>query len=189
MSRALLGLFAAVALVAAAACLGGGDDASPTDTPGGAGSSTATTTSTPGEGTPSDTPTDAPSPTPPATRTSTPTATVSPTPTPEVVPTLDEGKLQMKVLNYSQPVIPGGNAFVTLVSDQAEWCVAELAYSKAAAGPTRLQRKNISAVGQVDWLWRVQASEPQQITVTATCQGSGKKGVRQFTIDIEKAPG
>lgn len=162
---------------ATTACLGGDDTSSspgPTQT-----ASPAPRTLTPRPESPTDTP--------PRTKTPTPAETPAATPTPRIVPTLDPGGLPMKVLNYAYPVVPGQLAFVTLISEQGATCSATLEYSKQDAGPTRLQRKDISAVGQVDWAWKVQDSPEQEIVVTATCRREGRQGVRQFTIRVEKA--
>ena len=178
--RRLLALAAALALCAGSACLGGDDEtASPSPTP----SSTATVTPatlTPRPETPTATPT--------RTRTPAPTETPDPTPTPRIVPTLDEGGLPMKVLNYANPIVPGQLAFITLISEKGATCVATLEYSKQEAGPDRLQRKEISPVGQVDWTWKVPDSPVQEILVTAMCRGGGRQGTRQFTIQVEPAP-
>jgi hypothetical protein len=176
------------ALVAASGCLGGDDE---TRAPSG----TATLTVAPGDGTntPGETATGTETGTGTATSTAsapatgTPTETPTPTPTPTViiVPTTDPGTLEMKVLNYANPIVPGQIAFITLIAEQGASCIATLKYSGEEAGPTRLQRKEISPVSQVDWTWKVQESEPQTIDVTATCMGNGKMGVREFTIVLE----
>ncbi len=186
MKRVLLGAMTVLA-IAAMACLGGDDQAttSPTLPP------TATPAETPFTLTPRPEPaTRTPTTTPDGTPETTPTPdeTSEATPTPQVVPTLDQGGLPMKVLNYAHPVVPGQLAFVTLISEQGAECSATLEYSKQDAGPARLQRKEISPVGQVDWAWKVLDSPEQAILVTTTCRRAGRQGVRQFTIEVEKAP-
>ena len=117
-----------------------------------------------------------------------PTSSPSPTPTatePSVSVTPPPGKLDMKVLNYSTPVKPGEVAFIALIAKLGSTCTVKLDYSvEKDSQPNRLKPKPVDSAGLVDWTWKVQQTQPQTITATASCSDQNERGTRQFTIEV-----
>ncbi len=91
----------------------------------------------------------------------------------------------MKVLNYSTPVAPGQQAFVTILAEPGSRCSVKLEYSaEAEVGPARLQEKPVDGEGLVDWTWRVRQDRPMTVQATANCKSDDAFGNRQFVIEI-----
>lgn len=192
----------ALAVIASAACLGGGED-SPTPAP------TATLTLTPRPSAtltplPSESatalPSLTPSTTPPTATPTPPSATPSPTATPPTgtpsaspsvapptaSPTVPPpGDLPITILTYSSPVKPTDFMFLVVLTRPGSNCYVTLSYEKAEAGPTRLQAKDVDAQGQVDWTWRAGDGPAQSVAGIAWCRGGGRHGAATFTIQAE----